>query len=502
MDGASKFVRNDAVAGIIITLINLVGGIIIGTVQNDMSFAEAMSTYSNLTVGDGLVSQVPALVISIAAGLIISKSGNDNSTGDMLFGQLTSSNKAIGLTSAILGLFSILPGTPFFPFITLSTLMGLLVYKIKQQNNNKNKLADLATDEKIAQQAKQATEQEDLSTALKMDALRVEFSYDLIKLITNKDQFANNIKNVRKNIVENMGFITPKTRIKDNINLANNMYHVYVNDILHSTGIIYSDKSMVLDPETSPIKLAGEKTTDPTFGLPAMWVNESVAETARQQGLVVVDALSVITTHVTEIIKDNMAELLTYEITKGLIDSLSEEYQKLISDISPNHINLSGIQKVLQQLLDEKISIRNLPVIIESIAEICGTTKNINRITEHVRLKLSRQITSNYEEEDGSFNIITLSPEWENEFISAMVQDENNDYQLNMSSQNITNFMQAINKISNQLNQLDVSYVLLVNNVLRPHIRNIIRRFNPSLGVMSQNEVYSKAKINNLGQVS
>ena len=381
MDGASKFVRGDAVAGLLITFINIIAGMIIGMAQNGMAFADAADTFTRLTVGDGLVSQIPALIISVAAGLMVSKGGLTESADKALFGQLSQYPKALGMSAALMAALSILPGVPALPFLSLALISGAAAYFI---DRNQTRLArhERETADATAKERTPA-EEEPISTALKIDLLRLELGYGLLALInTPKGQrLTDQIKALRRSLASEVGFVMPSVRIQDNMQLAANGYIIYVKDVEAGRGDLRPNMLLVMDPRGEDITLPGKKTREPTFGLPALWIDSTNREEALFRGYTVVDPATVVTTHLTEVVRDNMAEMLSYAETQKLLDDVGKEHQKLIADIIPSHITISGMQRVLQNLLAERVSIRDLPAILEGVAEATTHTRSIMLIT-------------------------------------------------------------------------------------------------------------------------
>ena len=390
MDGAAKFVRGDAIAGLLITFINVIGGMIIGVVQQDHSFADAAASYTMLTVGDGLVTQIPAIIVSTAAGLLVSKAGIDGSTDKAVFGQLGNHPRAFGLSSAMLVVLAMLPGIPVIPFLLLAGGSGALAWRLSRDRAEGAVGAEDAADgDALAPAA-----DEPIATALRIDQLRLELGYSLLALVNNQDghRLTEQIKALRRQIASEIGFVMPSVRIQDNMQLSANTYVIRVKDIEGGRGEVKPGMMLAMDPRGEAIDLPGEETREPTFGLPAMWISESNREEAAFRGYTVVDPPTVLTTHLTEVIKEHMADLLSYAETQKLLDELDKEHQKLVADLVPAQISVTGIQRVLHSLLAERVSIRDLPTILEGISESAGSTQNITLITEHVRTRLARQL--------------------------------------------------------------------------------------------------------------
>lgn len=499
MDGASKFVRGDAIAGLLITFINIIGGIIIGTVQQDLSAAEAAQNYTLLTVGDGLVSQIPALIVSVGAGMLVTKAGVKGTTDKVVFEQLGGYPSALGISSGLLVIMAMLPGIPAFPFLFLAATTGGLAFAVTRQE--KIAVADVAAAE-AAEAAEAPVAEEPITTALAIDLIRLELGYGLLSMINSQKEqrLTDQIKALRRQLAAEMGFVMPAVRIQDNLQLAANAYIVRIKEIEAGTGELRPNMLLVMDPRGEQISLPGEATQEPTFGLPAMWINETSREEAMFRGYTVVDAPTVITTHLTEIIRENMSELLSYVETQKLLDELDAAHQKLIVDLVPNQISVGGIQRVLQNLLAERISIRDLSTILEGISEACGYTRNMTQITEHVRSRLARQLSDANTNDQNHVPLITLSPEWEQAFAESIIGD-GDEKQLAMSPTDLQKFINAVRTTFERHAMQGEVPVLLVSPGIRPYVRSVIERFRPVTVVMSQNEIHAKARIKTVGQI-
>ena len=497
MDGAAKFVRGDAIAGLLITFINIIGGIVIGVAQHGITFTQASQTYTLLTVGDGLVTQIPALIVSTAAGMLVSKAGTEGSADKALFGQLSSYPRALGMSSALMGLMAILPGIPMFPFLLLAGVTGFLTWSASTKHAR-------VIAEDIAAKAliKAPPIEEPIAAALTIDYVRLELGYALLALISNQkgERLTDQIKALRRQLARDMGFVLPAVRIQDNMQLPSNTYVMRIKEIEAGRGEVRPGMLLIMDPKGEQIALPGEQTTEPTFGLPATWVLEDQREEAQFRGYTVVDPATVITTHLTEIIRDNMAEMLSYSETQKLLNELDSQHQKLVADVIPQQISVGGVQRVLQNLLSERISIRDLPAILEGISEACGYTRNVTAITEHVRSRLARQISDTCTNDQGFIPLIGLSPVWEQTFAEALT-GTGDDLQLSMAPSRLQEFIGIVRQTFERHAMLGETPVLLTSPRIRPYVRSIIERFRPSTTVISQNEIHPKAKIKTLGQV-
>ena len=365
MDGASKFVRGDAIAGLLITFINIIAGIIIGMVQNDLTFAQAGETYTRLTVGDGLVSQIPALIVSVAAGILVSKAGMTESTDKVLFEQVANYPKALGMSAGLAFALGFLPGIPFVPFFILAALTGSTAYYLNKQRLQEQVMAQAVLEQEQTQAAGAKAAEEPIANVLKVDAIRLEVGYALLPLINDDSnrKITDQIKALRRALASELGFVMPSIRIQDNMQLEANEYNIYIKEVRSGRGELRPTQLLVMDPRGEKINLPGEETTEPTFGLKAMWIDPSYREEAMFRGYTVVDPATVVTTHITELVKENMPELLSYAETQKLLDEMDKEHQKLVKDLIPSKISLAAVQRILKNLLQECVSIRDLPTI-------------------------------------------------------------------------------------------------------------------------------------------
>tara|TARA_E500000318_G_scaffold72998_3_gene67634 strand:+ start:9085 stop:11220 length:2136 start_codon:yes stop_codon:yes gene_type:complete len=499
MDGASKFVRGDAVAGLLITVINVIGGMVIGIAQQGVSFADAFSTYTLLTVGDGLVSQIPALIVSTAAGMLVTKGGTTGTTEKAVFGQLGGYPKALALCAVLLVILSLLPGFPTFIFLALAAAVGGLAFMI--YSGQEKAAAEVVQRE--ADEAAAPPPEEPISAALHIDLVRLELGYGLLPLVnetTEGQRLTDQIRALRRQLAVESGFIMPQVRIQDNLQLPANTYVIRVKEIEVGRGDIRPNRLLVMDPGGNPIDLAGTDTREPTFGLPAMWVGPEQREEALFKGYTVVDPSTVVTTHLTELIRDNMRDLLSYTETQKLLDELPDQYQKLVTDVVPSNISVGGLQRILQNLLSERVSVRDLPTILEGVSEASTFTRNITLITEHVRTRLARQISEQNTADDGVIHLVTLSPDWEQAFANSII-GQGEEQQLSMPPSQLQEFITALRNALDQLAEVGEFPTVLTSPGIRPYVRSIVERFRPQTVVMSQNEIHPKARIKTLGQV-
>lgn len=505
MDGAAKFVRGDAIAGLMITFINIIGGIVIGVAQNNMSFGDAFQTYTLLTVGDGLVTQIPSLIVSMASGLVVSKAGIEGATEKALYSQLSAYPAALGMAAVVMAAMGLLPGIPIMPFVILASLAGYASWHSYQEHlktENKKNLDEF--EKQHIEKPKTAKKEEEPKQiiSLPIDMIRLELGYGLLSLLngdTNK-QLGDQIKNLRSQLQQEMGIFLPQVRIQDNMQLSTNEYLIRIKELDAGKGYLKPGELMVMDPRAEPITLRGEHTREPSFGLPAMWVASNFRSDAEQLGYTIVEPSVVLTTHLTEVIKDNISELLTFSDVQKMLDDIEETYKKLLNDIVPGQITVGGIQRVLQNLVSERVSIRDLPTILEGIAEACNFSRNVSNITEHVRLRLSRQITFSNAENNGVLNIVTLSPHWE-QIISDSVVSEGDSRQLALAPSQMQEFIFRANETYDRLAMLGEMPVLVTTSYIRSFVRSILERVRPAVVILSQNEVHPRVKIRSLGQL-
>ncbi|MEM6712710.1 MAG: flagellar biosynthesis protein FlhA [Pseudomonadota bacterium] len=503
MDGASKFVRGDAIAGLLITFINIIGGIIIGVAQMEMSFADAGRSYTLLTVGDGLVSQIPALIVSTAAGLLVSKAGVSGAADKALMTQLSGYPKALGMSAFVMAVLAMLPGIPMIPFFGLAGVAGYLAFKAARDAKQ------VETEVKAQEVLDKATAdappaEEPISKALRIDDLRIELGYGLLSLIEDgegADRLTEQIKALRRTLASDLGFVMPSVRLLDNMQIGANAYIVKVKEVEAGQGEVFAGQFMTMNPAGGPVDLPGRETTEPTFGLPATWIDGKFRDQAEIKGYTVVDPATVISTHLTEIIKSSTADLLSYADTQNLLNELPAAQQKLVDDIVPSQISVSGIQRVLQILLAERVSIRDLPGILEGIAEASSFARTPQAIAEHVRTRLALQICAAYQSPAGYVPLLPLSPTWEQAFSDALV-GEGDDKHLAMAPTKLQEFIASVNTSFNRAAEQGEVPVMLVSPGIRRHIRAIVERFRPQTTILSQAEIHPRAKLKTFGQIT
>jgi flagellar biosynthesis protein FlhA len=497
MDGASKFVRGDAIAGLLITFINVIGGIIIGVAQQGMSFGDAAKTFTILTVGDGLVSQVPALIVSTAAGLLVSKAGVRGSADKALVKQLASMPKALGMSAAVMAAIALMPGMPMIPFLGLAAGAAWLARSL----DTSQKTGEAAAKVELADKAVEAKE-ETMSDVLKMDDLKIEIGYGLLPLVNSADgadKLTEQIKALRRTLAAEMGFVMPSVRILDNVQLEASTYVVKVKEVDAGQGQVFVGQFLALDPMGGQVQLPGQHTIEPTFGLPATWIDGSLRDDAQIRGYTVVDAASVISTHLTEILKSNMAELLSFVEVQKLIRELPKDHADLVKEMVPSQLPMTTIQKVLQMLLTERVSIRDLGTILEGIAE-AGAIRNPRDITEVVRQRLARQICAQYISPQGQLPMITMSASWETAFAESII-GQGDERHLAMQPSRLSEFVLLLRDRFEEAARQGEMPVFVTSAQARPFVRSIIERFRRETPVLSQAEIHPRVRLKTVGSV-
>ena len=502
MDGASKFVRGDAIAGLLVVFINVIGGIIIGVAQQGLGFGEAAQAYTLLTVGDGLVTQMPALIVSTAAGLLVSKAGVTGAADKALFKQFSGYPQALGMAAGVMLVLALLPGIPMIPFLALSGGAAVLAW-----NARKHKHARAAADAKAAAApaaaAGAAAAEEPIATALKIDDLKIELGYALLPLVNGPDgtdRLTDQIKALRRSLAIEMGFVMPSVRILDNVQLEANTYVIKIKEVDAGTGKIWPNQFMVMDPGGGQVSVPGIHTIEPTFGLPATWVDASLKEEASLKGYTVVDAATVLSTHLTELLKNNMSDLLSYGEVQKLLKELPKEQGELIKDIVPSQVTISGIQRVLQLLLAERISIRDLSTILEGIADALAFSRNPSTMVEHVRARLARQICAQNTSHNGYLPLIALSAKWEQAFAESLI-GQGEERSLAMQPSKLSEFMTAVRDAFERAAREGEAPVLVTSASIRPFVRSLVERFRAQTTVLSQAEIHPRARLKTVGSV-
>ena len=495
MDGAIRFVRGDAIAGILITIINILGGFGIGVFQQDMGVGEAAKVYTLLTIGDGLVSQLPALVVSTAAGLVVTRAVADKNLPELLISQLVNQPYAFIIASLVLFFFGMIPGLPHFPFFVMSIFAGIIGFN-KFKDTNKKALIE---NRKKEDEAKAPTP-ERIESILPLDIMELEVGYELIPLVDadSNGELLDRIKSVRRQFALELGFIVPPLHIRDNLQLKSNEYGILIKGVEVSRGSIMTGRLLAMNPGTIEKEIDGIQTKEPTFGLPAVWISTSDKQKAQMAGYTVVDSSTVVTTHIKETIKRHASELLGRQETQSLIDKFKESNPKVIEELIPDVLSLGKVQKVLQNLLKEQISIRDLRTILEQLADYGPTTKDTDILTEYVRQALARPITKQFQSTDGSLSVMTLNREIEELIHSSIQKTELASFlalEPTVAEKLLLKLQEAVESMTPQM---ETSPVLLASPGIRHHLRKFVERFIPDLAVLSHSEIIPSVQIKTL----
>jgi flagellar biosynthesis protein FlhA len=494
MDGANKFVRGDAIAGIVITLINIIGGLAIGIFQNKMSFVDAAQNYTLLTIGDGLVSQVPALIISTAAGVIVTRAGAASSLGEEISSQILIQPKAIAVAAGVLFGFGLVPGLPTIPFLVLAVLAGGLAYSIFQSVKERAR-----TEEEARVSEEKALPTDPFDALPPLDTLAVEVGYGLIPLvdIEQNGQLLDRIKSLRRQIARELGIIVAPVHIQDNMRLKAGEYSILLkgNDV--AKGELLTNYYLAMNPNAIEEKIDGIPTREPTYGLPALWIKEDVKEHALTKGYTVVDLATVLTTHLSEIVKQHCHEMLGRQDVQQLLDTLKETHPKVVEELVPNLLPLGGVVRVLQNLLREQVPIRDLLAICETLADWAPVTKDLDILTEHVRHALARTITKMHLTAEGTIGAITLGNSLETAISGALQQTEHGVFlslDPKMAQQMMNNLAVSLEKLSS----LDYQPVVMCSSQIRHYVKQLVDRFMPRVTVLSYDEILSNVEIQSL----
>jgi flagellar biosynthesis protein FlhA len=497
MDGASKFVRGDAVAGILITAVNIIGGIIIGVAQNGMDFGTAAQTFTLLTVGDGLVTQIPALIISTAAGIIVTRSGNDENIGSQVSKQFKVHPKAVYISAAVLVFFGLIPGLPKLPFFMMGGMLGFIAHKMEQSNTT----ADLAEKQKAVEVTKKANPQ-NLEEMLNLELVELEVGYGLVHLVDTEQNgdLLERITHMRKIFALDWGVIIPSVKIKDNLELKPGGYSVKIKGVQVAKGELMSDYFLAMDPGTVIEKMDGVETTEPVFGLRAVWISEDQKEDAQYNGYTVVDCSTIVATHLTEILKSNLHEMFGRQELVRVLDNFKETNPKLVNDLIPEIVNLGIVLRVMKNLLREGVSVRDLRTILETLSEYGSTIKDTEALTEYSRQALFRTITEKIKSDTGDIPLFTLDRNIEESIAQNIIQTDQGQ-QLSLDPKVTQIILASLNeKIEEATNQGE-KMVVLCSPVIRSHFKRLTEKFIPNLVVVSHNELSPDANIRSLGTV-
>jgi flagellar biosynthesis protein FlhA len=497
MDGAAKFVRGDAIAGIIITFINIIGGFIIGVLQKNMSVINAAQNYTLLTVGDGLVSQIPALIISTAAGIVVSRAASEGTMGKD-FGKLFSRYpKAIYLSALTIFVFGLIPGLPHIPFIMLSVIIGISVFMLEKKKEQLKV-------QKVEVKKKEAIDEgpEPVEHLLMIDPLELEVGYGLIALVDREQggKFLDRVRSIRRQFAVEMGMVIPPIHIRDNLQLNSSEYQILLKGVRIAGAGLMVNHYLAMDPGDATRKIEGIETKEPAFNIPACWIPEARKEEAKLAGYTVVDDATIMATHLTEVLRKHASELLGRQEVQNLLDNLSKTYPKAVEELVPKLLSLGAVQKVLQNLLEERISIRDLLTIVETLADCAPLTKDPDLLTEYVRNKMSRSIISPHIGEDGYLKLITMSQDVEDILLKGIQKTEHGSY-LSVDPNIADSIISSIKKEAEKAMSKNIQPILLTTPVIRRHLRKMIEYFIPSLMVLSQSELLNDIGFKAIGKV-
>jgi flagellar biosynthesis protein FlhA len=498
MDGASKFVRGDAIAGIVITIINIVGGFVIGVLQNKMPVVVAAQNYTLLTVGDGLVTQIPALIISTSAGIVVSRAAAESSLGVDFSKQLFSNPRAVYMGSVVIFLFGLIPGLPHIPFLVLGTIVGGSVYLFDRKRQET--MAVESAQE--AEAAKTERAPESVEHLLTLDSMELEVGYAIIPLVDREQngELLDRIRSMRRQFALDMGIVIPAIHIRDNLNLKGSEYRILIKGGEVGRFELMVNHLMAMDPGDAVQKVDGIPCREPAFDLPAVWIPEKKQDEAKFAGYTVVDNTAVIATHLTEIIRHHADELLGRQEVQNLLDNLSRTHPKAVEELTPSLLSLGVIQKVLQNLLREGVSIRDLLTVVEALADYAPVTKDADLLTEYVRQKLARAIVSDRVPEDGILGVLTLEQNVEDVLLNSVQHTEHGSY-LSVDPSVADSIMRSVNKETEKVISRGIEPIILCSPQLRRHFRRMVEQFAPSVMVLSHSELMRNVQFRSLGKV-
>ena len=496
MDGASKFVRGDAIAGLIITVINLIGGLIVGVVQNGMQISEAVATYSKLTVGDGLVTQIPALLISTASGLVVSRAASGTNVGHAIITQLTSKPRALAVASVVIFIFGMAPGLPTLPFLILAVITGSVAYNRLQTSPDEKE--DVVEEEVLPENP-----QDEIIALLQVDPLELEIGYGLIHLVDESQggDLLQRVSSIRKQMAMELGIIVPPIRIRDNLQLGSNDYVVRIRGNEIASGEVLSNHLLVLNPEVLDSSMPGEDTTEPTFGMPAKWIPESQKVAAESAGATVVDPETVLATHLMDIFKMNAHQLLSRQDVQVLINNVKESNPTVVEELIPGLLGVGTIQKVLQNLLKEKVPLKDLVYILEVLADFAPQTKDPELLTEYLRTYLADTICQTFKSDDDKLYAITLDPSIENEIVQAAIKKPGLSTEIGLAPEKIRDIYKELRPLIKRMNMEGRQGVVVCSPQVRPFFRALVEPTFPAVAVLSYSELTPQTELQSIGMV-
>lgn len=500
MDGASKFVRGDAIAGIMITAINIVGGILIATFRHGMPLADAVDVFTKLSVGDGVVSQVPALIISLAAGLVVAKGGNRGPVESAVLGQLSNHPKALIVTSTMMAVLAIVPGLPFLPFAVFafaSALAGFLIPLHWARATAAAEEEALKIDQLQKEEARQSIKGE-----LKISEIEIVFGQQLSTVfLRRQDELAQRTAKLRRKFARQYGFVVPDVQISDEFSLPPRGYQIRVHGGVIARNELPIGEVLVVVGDGPHPSMPGVETREPAFGLRAIWIPEAYTKDLKREGFTPLDVITILLTHLSEAIRNNLAALFSYRDMQAMFDGLSPEYKRLLDEIRPAHISNSGIQAVLKLLLAERVSIRNLKLILEAIAEVAPHSRRAEQITEHVRQRLSQQICGDLVKEE-ALCVLRLGARWDLAFHESLRRDQRGEVvEFDIDPRLIEEFSRDATRVINSMNETEDSFVVVTSVEARPFVRMVIERLFPTLSVLSHAELARGVQIKQIGSI-
>jgi flagellar biosynthesis protein FlhA len=500
MDGANKFVRGDAIAGIVITLINIAAGFTIGVFQNGMSFAEAAQNYTLLTIGDGLVSQVPALIISTGAGIVVSRAGADTNLGKEIGAQLLMNPRTMGVASVILFTFALIPGLPTIPFFMLAIVSGVIAYLVFQTKKQQAEEAERIQEQPVAEAETQP--QDTFQPLPPLDILGLEIGYGLIPLVDVQQdgELLDRIKSIRQQIAHDIGIIVPSIHIQDNMQLKPGQYRILLKGNEVAYGELMMNSYLAMNPGGELESVRGVPTVEPTYGIEALWIKEQHREEAMAKGYTVVDLATVMTTHLSDVIRKHASELVGRQEVQSLLDTLKETHPKVVEELVPNQMSLGGVVKVVQNLLTEQVPVRDFLTVVEAIADWAPTIKSLDLLTEYVRQALFRTITKQYLTEAGDLMVVSLAQPLERKIAESVERTDQGEF-LALEPPVAQHMMQKLAVQLEKFAPLNLQPVVLCSTQIRLHFKKLVDRFIPNLTILSYDEIMANVKIQSIGVV-
>ena len=501
MDGASKFVRGDAIAGLIITAVNIFGGIIIGVTRHGMTLADSADVYTKLSIGDGLVSQIPSLIVSLAAGLLVSKGGNKGSTQEAIVQQLSAYPKALLVASGMLGMMSILPGLPFFPFAMLAAVMASGAVIIPRKWDNERRAHEAATKEAVGK--REAEEKNSVKDVLKTSEVELCLGKQLAAtMLVSQGELANRVAKMRRKFAQQFGFVVPEIRLSDDFTLPPKSYAIKIHGTTVASFELRIGDVLVIPGDKPQPELPCDEAREPAFGMPALWVQEVFSSELRRTGYVPIDVMSVMLTHLSEIIRNNLSQLLSYKDMRMLIDRLEPEYKKLLEETCPAHLSFSGLQAILKLLLAERVSIRNLHLILEAVAEIAPHVRKPEAIVEHVRMRMSQQMCGDLAQ-DGLLKVMRLGGRWDLAFHQSLKRDNRGEViEFDIDPRLIEQFAADATRALKPHMDKGQRLVLVTAPEARPYVKMITDRLFPNLPVLSHVEISRGIQVEAMGVIA